>query len=105
MNLRFFHRPPGILGRYFRGDCLDGTHRHQSAPGGAISRHCTAYCQRVLYLSGANAETVQKAVIVPLGEAINGVEDMIYMTSTASNTGDASINIYFKQVPTRTWRR
>ena len=33
---------------------------------------------------GANAETVQKAVIVPLEEAINGVEDMTYMTSTAS---------------------
>ncbi len=46
---------------------------------------------------GANAETVQKAVIVPLEEAINGVEGMTYMTSTASNTGDASINIYFKQ--------
>lgn len=46
---------------------------------------------------GANAETVQKAVIAPLEEAINGVEDMTYMTSTASNTGDASINIYFKQ--------
>ena len=46
---------------------------------------------------GANAETVQKAVIVPLEEAINGVEDMTYMTSTASNTGDASIMIYFKQ--------
>ncbi len=46
---------------------------------------------------GANAETVQKAVIVPLEEAINGVEDMTYMTSTASNTGDASINVYFKQ--------
>lgn len=46
---------------------------------------------------GANAETVQKAVIVPLEEAINGVEDMTYMTSTASNTGTASINIYFKQ--------
>ncbi|TGY04968.1 MULTISPECIES: efflux RND transporter permease subunit [Muribaculaceae] len=46
---------------------------------------------------GANAETVQKAVIIPLEEAINGVEDMTYMTSTASNTGDASINIYFKQ--------
>lgn len=46
---------------------------------------------------GANAETVQKAVITPLEEAINGVEDMTYMTSTASNTGDASINIYFKQ--------
>ena len=46
---------------------------------------------------GANAETVQKAVIAPLEEAINGVEDMTYMTSTASNTGDASIMIYFKQ--------
>lgn len=46
---------------------------------------------------GANSETVQKAVIAPLEEAINGVEDMTYMTSTASNTGDASIMIYFKQ--------
>lgn len=46
---------------------------------------------------GANAETVQKAVIAPLEEAINGVENMTYMTSTASNTGEASIMIYFKQ--------
>lgn len=46
---------------------------------------------------GANAETVQKSVIVPLEESINGVEDMSYITSTASNTGDAVLNIYFKQ--------
>lgn len=46
---------------------------------------------------GANAETVQKAVVVPLEEAINGVEDMNYITSSASNTGDATINVYFKQ--------
>lgn len=46
---------------------------------------------------GANAETVQKAVIIPLEESINGVEDMTYITSTASNNGDATINIYFKQ--------
>lgn len=46
---------------------------------------------------GANAETVQKAVIIPLKESINGVEDMTYITSTASNNGDATINIYFKQ--------
>ncbi|MCM1337441.1 MAG: efflux RND transporter permease subunit [Candidatus Amulumruptor caecigallinarius] len=46
---------------------------------------------------GANAETVQKSVIVPLEEAINGVEDMIYMTSTATNSGNANIQIYFKQ--------
>lgn len=46
---------------------------------------------------GANAETVQKSVIVPLEESINGVERMSYITSTASNNGDASLNIYFKQ--------
>lgn len=45
---------------------------------------------------GADAETVQDAVIVPLEEAINGVEHMTYMESTAS-AGSASINIYFKQ--------
>ena len=47
--------------------------------------------------TGANAETVQKSVIVPLEEAINGVEDMIYMTSSATNTGNATITVYFKQ--------
>lgn len=47
--------------------------------------------------TGANAETVLKSVIVPLEESLNGVEDMIYMTSTATNTGTASITIYFKQ--------
>ena len=47
--------------------------------------------------SGANAEAVQQRVIVPLEEAINGVENMTYMTSTASNTGSAEITVYFKQ--------
>lgn len=47
--------------------------------------------------TGANAETVQKSVIVPLEESLNGVEDMMYMTSTATNTGTASITIYFRQ--------
>lgn len=47
--------------------------------------------------TGANAETVLKSVIVPLEESLNGVEDMMYMTSTATNTGTASISIYFKQ--------
>lgn len=47
--------------------------------------------------TGANAETVQKSVIVPLEEAINGVEGMMYMTSSASNNGNASISIYFNQ--------
>ena len=47
--------------------------------------------------TGANAETVMKSVIVPLEESLNGVEDMMYMTSTATNTGTASITIYFRQ--------
>lgn len=47
--------------------------------------------------TGANAETVMKSVIVPLEESLNGVEDMMYMTSTATNTGTSSITIYFKQ--------
>ena len=47
--------------------------------------------------AGANAETVQKSVLVPLEEAINGVEDMMYMVSSATNAGSASIQIYFRQ--------
>ncbi len=47
--------------------------------------------------TGANAETVMKSVIVPLEESLNGVEDMMYMTSTATNTGSATISVFFKQ--------
>jgi len=47
--------------------------------------------------TGANAETVLKSVITPLEEQINGVENMTYMESTASNNGAASISVYFKQ--------
>ncbi|SHJ51795.1 hydrophobic/amphiphilic exporter-1, HAE1 family [Maribacter aquivivus] len=46
--------------------------------------------------TGANAETVLKSVVIPLEEQINGVEDMLYMTSTASNDGAATINVFFK---------
>ncbi|MBO4906047.1 MAG: efflux RND transporter permease subunit [Bacteroidaceae bacterium] len=46
---------------------------------------------------GASAEAVTKAVIQPLEESINGVENMMYMTSTSTNSGSATITIYFKQ--------
>ena len=46
---------------------------------------------------GASAETIQKTVIAPLEEQINGVENMTYMTSTASNSGNVSISVYFAQ--------
>ena len=45
---------------------------------------------------GASAETVQKSVVTPLEEAINGVEGMTYMKSSASN-GSASVTVYFEQ--------
>ena len=47
--------------------------------------------------NGASAETVLKSVVVPLEEAINGVENMTYMTSSATNNGSASISVFFKQ--------
>lgn len=47
--------------------------------------------------TGASADAVMKAVIQPLEEGINGVENMLYMSSTATNSGSATINVIFKQ--------
>ncbi|MBO9586418.1 MAG: efflux RND transporter permease subunit [Flavobacterium sp.] len=46
--------------------------------------------------TGANADVVLKSIVIPLEEQINGVENMTYMTSTATNDGNASIKIFFK---------
>jgi len=45
---------------------------------------------------GANADVVLNSVVIPLEEQINGVENMLYMTSSAGNDGTANITIYFK---------
>ena len=47
--------------------------------------------------TGANAQTVLNSVIAPLEEQINGAEGMMYMQSTATNTGSADITVYFEQ--------
>jgi HAE1 family hydrophobic/amphiphilic exporter-1 len=47
--------------------------------------------------TGANAQTVLNSVVIPLEEEINGVENMDYISSTAANTGEARITVYFKQ--------
>lgn len=47
--------------------------------------------------TGADAQTVLNSVVTPLEESINGVENMTYMTSSATNSGSAEITIYFKQ--------
>ena len=46
---------------------------------------------------GANAETVLRSVAPSLEESINGVENMSYMSSTASNDGSLAITVFFKQ--------
>ncbi|HRN80232.1 MAG TPA: efflux RND transporter permease subunit [Ferruginibacter sp.] len=46
---------------------------------------------------GANAENVLRSVVVPIEEQVNGVEDMAYITSSASNNGQATIQVFFKQ--------
>ena len=47
--------------------------------------------------TGADANSVMTAVIMPIEESINGVEGMTYITSTASSTGNATIEVFFEQ--------
>ena len=47
--------------------------------------------------TGADADAVMNSVIMPLEESINGVENMMYISSTATNTGSATITVYFNQ--------
>lgn len=47
--------------------------------------------------TGADADAVMNSVIMPLEESINGVENMMYISSTATNSDTATINVYFKQ--------
>ena len=65
-------------------------HLDRDSAGGLHLNVSTSY-------TGADENTVMKSVIQPLEEAINGVNDMTYMTSKASSNGDVEINIYFKQ--------
>lgn len=48
------------------------------------------------FYSGANADVVMKSVVIPIEEQVNGVEGMTYMTSTASNNGQATIKVFFQ---------
>ena len=54
---------------------------------------------------GANAEVVARSVATPLEEAVNGVENMTYMTSNSSNDGSMTLTVFFKQEPKPALRR
>src|SRR5678809_1685597 len=47
---------------------------------------------------GANAEVVARTVATPIEEAVNGVENMTYMTSNSSNAGSMNLTVFFKPV-------
>ncbi len=49
------------------------------------------------YYTGADAASIMKSVIMPIEQQVNGVEDMMYISSTAYSNGSAQINVYFKQ--------
>src|SRR5678815_1892733 len=53
--------------------------------------------QVTAFYPGANAEVVARSVATPLEEAINGVENMTYMTSTSSNDGSMTLSVFFNQ--------
>ena len=97
MNLRFFIDRPVFSGVISVVIVLMGVIAMQALPVEQYPDIAPPTINVWASYPGANAETVQKAVIVPLEEAINGVENMTYMTSTASNTGSAEITVYFKQ--------
>lgn len=53
--------------------------------------------QVTAFYPGANAEVVARSVATPIEEAVNGVENMTYMTSNSSNDGTMTLNVFFKQ--------
>ena len=97
MNLRFFIDRPVFSGVISVVIVLMGFIALSNLPVEQYPDIAPPTIQVFANYPGANAETVQKSVVVPLEESINGVEDMTYITSTASNNGDAMINVYFKQ--------
>lgn len=97
MNLRYFTDRPVLSGVISVAIVLMGVLALGSLPVEQYPDIAPPTIQVFTNYPGANAETVQKAVVVPLEEAINGVENMNYITSSASNTGDVMINVYFKQ--------
>ena len=81
----------------FLPDVLVGNVHHEH-PEGALQHFGTETMRIVIKnLHNALDSFLKKAVIVPLEEEINGVENMTYMTSSATNTGSGSITVYFKQ--------
>jgi len=53
--------------------------------------------QVTAFYPGANSEVVARSVATPIEEAVNGVENMTYMTSNSSNDGTMTLNVFFKQ--------
>jgi RND family efflux transporter MFP subunit len=93
--LALLHRPPDLRGRHLalhrargpRGDAR-ASHRAVSGDRAAAGRGARVY-------PGASATVLEQTVAAPLENAINGVEDMLYMSSTSSSEGVVTITVTF----------
>lgn len=97
MNIRFFTENPIFSGVISLGIVVLGVLAFFHLP---VERYPDIAPPTVVVSAtypGAKAETVQKSVIAPLEEAINGVENINYITSSANNDGVATITVYFHQ--------
>lgn len=97
MNYRFFIERPILSGIISTIIVVLGVISYFSLPVEQYPDIAPPTIQVSTSYPGASAETVLRGVISPLEEAINGVEDMTYMTSTAPNAGNSTITVYFKQ--------
>lgn len=93
---RISFAPAGPIGRHIHPDHPGGRAGHE---GPAIAQYPDLVPPTVnvsVSYPGASAETIAATVLAPLEVNINGVENMLYMTSTAaSGSGSGSINVYF----------
>ena len=96
MTLKHFYRTTRTGVGHIHRNRNRRSYRSRDAARRAVSRHRAPTVMVRASYPGASAETIQKSVIVPLEQAINGVEDMTYMTSSAA-VGSASVTVYFRQ--------